>query len=55
MKLKIVRILSILPIIFVLLTAGCDAAKYPVGHPVLGILSLVFAALTTISLFLLKE
>jgi len=55
MKLKTARILSILPIIFILLTAGCDATKYPNIHPALGILSVVFAALTTISLFLLKE
>jgi hypothetical protein len=55
MKLKIARILSILPIIFALLTAGCDATKYPTGHPVLGILTLISAAVTTISLFLLKE
>jgi len=55
MKLKTVRILSILPIIIALLTAGCDATKYPNVHPVLGIMTLVFAVLTTASLFLLKQ
>jgi hypothetical protein len=54
MKLKTARILSILPVIFILLTAGCDATKYPEIHPIMGIISLAFAALTTISLFLLK-
>jgi len=37
------------------LTAGCDATQYPNVHPILGVLSLVFAALTTISLFLFRE
>jgi len=55
MKLKTVRILSILPIIIALLTAGCDATKYPNVHPVLGIMTLVFAVLTTAGLFLLKQ
>jgi len=55
MKLKTVRILSILPIIIALLTAGCDATKYPNVDPVLGIMTLVFAVLTTASLFLLKQ
>jgi len=55
MKLKLARIISILPIILALLTAGCDATKYPNVHPVLGVLTLVFAAVTTASLFLLKQ
>jgi len=55
MKLKFARIISILPIILTLLTAGCDATKYPNVHPVLGILTLGFAITTTLSLFLLKQ
>ena len=55
MKLKIVRILSILPIVLALLTAGCDATKWPNIHPALGILTLVFAVITTVSLLLLKQ
>jgi hypothetical protein len=54
-KLKFARIISIMPIILALLTAGCDATKYPNVHPVLGILTLVFSIVTTASLFLLKQ
>ena len=55
MNLKIVRILSILPIVLALLTAGCDANKWPNVHPFLGVLTLVFAVVTAMSLFLLKK
>ncbi|MDG6221903.1 MAG: hypothetical protein IAX21_07060 [Candidatus Bathyarchaeota archaeon] len=55
MNLKTARIFSIIPIILALLTAGCDATKYPNVHPVLGMLTLISTILTTVSLFLLKE
>jgi len=55
MNLKIVRLLSILPIVLALLTAGCDANKWPTIHPALGVLTLVFVVVTAISLFLLKK
>jgi hypothetical protein len=49
MKLKIVRILSILPIVLALLTAGCDANKWSNVNPALGVLTLVFVIVTAIS------
>jgi len=57
MNLKTARILSILPIVLILLIAGCDASKYPgaLVHPALGIVALVSAIITTVNLFLLKK
>jgi len=51
-KLKIARVISIIPIITAFLAAGCNVREVHMG---LGILTLITAVVTTISLFLLKE
>ncbi|MBN1357359.1 hypothetical protein JW988_01185 [Candidatus Bathyarchaeota archaeon] len=52
MKLKNIRIISVIPIVTAVLTAGCRVTDVHMG---LGILTIVFAAVTTLGLFTVKE